>query len=318
MDFIDWTYLINYTRKWDNRARMMPSHLKWTPYYEKGKYDLAILHADQQCLVLHLGKAKLFRQLLEQIDDIPIIVINHGTPVYPEMFMQMCVLDGYGATEENSMVWAKKKMEELVKSNRNVREMVVNSHKAREQWGWGQTIIHGLDEKDWRDNVKEPRCATFISAAGIGEKYYGRNLFNETRELLKNKYGIEMIWIAQDSNFASFEEYRDFMSKTLVYFNPTIGSPMPRTRTEAMFSGCCVVSTKHQDADTFIEDGVNGFICRDDPEDAAKKIAWCIFNYKEAVEIGQRGKETALKLFSKERFQSDWRNLISKALNTKI
>lgn len=318
IDWIDWTYCINHIRKFDKRTRPIPANLKWAPYYEKGKYDLAILHVDQQCLISNLGKAKLFRQLVGQITDIPIIVLNHGTPVYPEMFMQMCVADGYPATEDGALKWAKDKMRELLQGIPNVKAMVVNSKEAAEQWGWGEPIIHGMDKEEWFDNIKEPRVATFISAAGIGDKYYGRILFQETRDVLKAKYGMEIIWIAQDAMFNSFDDYRDFMSRTLVYFNPTLGSPMPRTRTEAMFSGCCLITTRHQDADKFIEDGVNGFICKDNPEDAAEKIAWAMEHYKEAVAIGQKGKETALKIFSADRFRNDWKNLVEKVLNLKI
>jgi len=316
--FIEWHYLINHTRKWDKRARPEPENIIWEPYYEEGKYDLAILHVDQQCLIPHLGKSKLFNQLFAQIDDIPIIVVNHGTPVYPEMFMQLCVLDGYEANEESSMKWASEKMKEILQAKKNLVSMVVNSHEAVKQWGWGEPIIHGLDENDWTDGIKEPRVATFISMVGIGEKYYGRQLFQETRALLSEKYGISVVWIGQDANFISFDEYRDFLSKTLVYFNPTLGSPMPRTRTEAMFSGCCVITTRHQDADSFIKDGVNGFVCKDNPEDAAKKIAWCIEHYKETIEIGKKGRQTALEIFSGERFRQDWKELIERVLKTKL
>jgi hypothetical protein len=318
IDWIDWTYCINHIRKFDARTRPIPKHLKWVPYYEPGKYDLAILHVDQQCLIPSLGKAQLFRQLASQITDIPIIVINHGTPVYPEMFMQMCVADGYPANEDSAIKWARDKMFHLMKEYPNIVATVVNSHQAKEQWGGGEAIIHGLDKEEWLDKTKDPRVATFISAAGIGDKYYGRILFQETRDILKSKYGMEIIWIAQDAMFNSFEDYKEFMSHTLIYFNPTLASPMPRTRTEAMFSGSCLVTTRHQDVESFIEDGVNGYICKDNPEDAADKIAYAMEHYKETVAIGQRGKETAMKIFSAERFRNDWKNLVEKVLNKKI
>jgi len=312
----EWTYLINHTRKWDERVRLMPEHLKWVPYYEDSKYDLAILHVDQQCLLPRLGKSILFREVFSIVKrKIPIIVINHGTPVYPELFIQMAEQDGYGNKEENGEAWARDKMKELLQG---VDAVVVNSYEAQKQWGFGQTIIHGLDKEEWFDLRKEPRVVTFISPAGIGQKYYGRRLFNETREILKEEYGIESIWISEDFKPGNWNEYREFLGKSLVYFNPTIGLPMPRTRTEAMFSGCCIVTTRHQDADIFIKDGENGFICKDNPEDAAKKIAWCIEHYKESVEIGQKGKQTAYELFSGERFRSDWISLIEKTLKTKI
>ena len=89
---------------------------------------------------------------------------------------------------------------------------------------------------------------------------------------------------------------------------------MPRSRTEAMLSGCCVITTPHQDAGDFIEDGVNGFITIRNPKVAADLIEKRLNNYKETVAIGQKGKETAMKIFSQERYNEDWRLLINKTL----
>jgi len=309
----EWTYLVQYARNWGEQARPMPKHLKWTPYYEPGKYDLAILHVDQQCLSPRLsrGKAGVFKQVRSQIKDIPIIVINHGTPVYPETFIQLAAEEGYPPTEASAEEWARRKMKELLKG---VAEMVVNSYQAREMWGWGKTIIHGFDSEEWWDLPKEPRVVTFISPAGIGQKYYGRRLFSDTREILRSKYGIELVWIGQDKWCQNWDDYRDFLGRSLIYFNPTIGSPMPRTRSEAMLSSCCVVTTKHQDADRFIKHGVNGFLVNDNPEDCAKQIAELMFDYKRAVRVGKEGRKTAVKLFSGKRFRREWLELVSKVL----
>lgn len=284
----------------------MPECLKWIPYYEKGKYDLAILHIDQQCLLDDLGKSVLFKEIRKQINDIPIIVINHGTPTYPERFNDLAK-----GTDKDGIEWAKKEMKKLLEG---VSEMVVNSHQAKEEWGWGKTIIHGLDENEWWDLPKDPRVVTFISGGGIGTKYYGRLFFNETRNVLLEKYGIHLLWIGEDKLCTDWNDYRDFLGRSLVYFNPTFGSPMPRTRTEAMMSGACIITTKYHDADKFIQDGVNGFLCKNNPEHAAEKIAWAINNYRETIKIGQKGKQTALKEFSGERFRKEWMDLINKTL----
>ncbi|MHA1225145.1 MAG: glycosyltransferase [Candidatus Hodarchaeales archaeon] len=309
----EWHYLIQHVRKWGHQARPMPKHLKWVAYYEPGKYDFALLHIDQQCLSpkIAYGKTMLFREVRGQIKDIPIIVINHGTPVYPEVFPQKAEEDGMEPTEENGIKWARQKMKEALEG---VAEMVVNSYEAVEMWGWGHPIIHGLDKEEWWDLPKEPRVVTFISPAGIGDKYYGRRLFHDTRTILKEKYGIELVWIGTDKYCKDWDDYRDFLGRSLVYFNPTFGSPMPRTRTEAMFSGCCVVTTKHQGADRFIKNGINGWICKDNPEHSAKLIANMIFDYKKAVQIGQKGRETAIKVFNGERFREDWLTLVDKVL----
>lgn len=307
----EWSYLIQHTRVWSDKARPLPDHVKWVPYYESGKYDFALLHIDQQCVDERIayGKTNLFKEAKEQVlGDIPIIVINHGTPTYPEVFIAMAEEAGYRPSEKAGEEWGKKKMWELLK---DVDAVVVNSHQARKEWGFGKTIIHGLDPDEWWDLPKEPRIIMVVSPAGMGEKYYGRGFFRATREVLKEKYGINIYWVGEDGKFApSWDAYRDYLGRSLVYFNPTIGSPMPRSRTEAMLSGCCIVTTRFHDANTFIEDGVNGFIVPVNPNAAADRLAWCVNNYKQARKIGENGRETAIKIFSKDRFQQDWLNLV--------
>ena len=312
----DWHYLIQHTRKWSTQFRPEPD-IKWVTHYEPGYYDLAILHVDQQCLLPDLGKSIVFREIRSQIKDIPIIVINHGTPVYPELFMQMAEMEGFRPTEKAGEEWAKDEMKKLMKG---IDVMVVNSHQAKEMWGFGHPIIHGLDPDDWWNLEKEVRAITVISPAGIGQKYYGRTLMQETREVLREKYGIHLVWIGEGGGetFApSWERYREYIGKTLVYFNPTFGSPMPRSRTEAMMSGCCIVTTRHHDADKFIKHGVNGFLVNDNPNDCAKMINDLMFDYKRAVKIGQEGRKTAMELFGGERFRKEWIDLVEKVLKVK-
>jgi len=286
------------------------------PYYESGKYDFALLHIDQQCIDerIAFGKTNVFKDLRSVIKDIPIIVINHGTPVYPEVFNQMVEKDeGVMPSRKNGVDWAVGKMEKILEG---VDKVVVNSHEAAEMWGFGHVIIHGIDADEWWDLPKEPRVVTMISPAGMGEEYYGRQFFKKTREELKKKYGIQSVWVGEGGDFApSWDRLRDYLGRSLIYFNPTLGSPMPRSRTEAMYGGSCVITTPHQGADKFIEDGVNGFLCKVNPKSASKLIAELFFDYDRAVRIGQEGRKTALKLFGGDRFRSDWLDLVEEVLD---
>lgn len=268
----------------------------WIHYYEEGKYDLAVLHLDQQCVDEELqkrGKASLYMHINEVIKDIPKIVIQHGTPYYPEKFTKEFMIQ---------------EIKKLIGDN----VMVVNSNTAAKQWGFGTPIIHGLDPEEWFDLTKEPRIVTVISPAGL-DKYYDRTFLRAVRERLEEQ-SIMMCHITVDFRASSWDEYRRLLGSSLIYFNPTRESPMPRSRTEAMLSGCCVITTPHQDADTFIEHGVNGLICKRNPDHVIKLINWCMDNYKEAIKIGQKGKETAKKVFSMERYQNDWKKLMYKTI----
>jgi glycosyltransferase involved in cell wall biosynthesis len=312
-DHVDFGLLINYTRRWDEKARPFPLNAEWVTHFEKGKYDFAILNIDQQCSNLRLNKSILTRQMkavIKEIEpDLPIIFINHGTPVYPETYE-----DGNAGNKYVSEI-LRKEILEVVGDD----YMVVNSHQAKEDWKRGEVIIHGMEKDEWRfSEIKEPRVASFVSMAGIGDRYYNRSFLTSVMDYLKEKHGIYLQWINTPQCFTAnnIGEYKDFLSKTLVYFNPTFGSPMPRSRTEAMFSGCCIITTKSHDADKFIIDGHNGFLVEhDNYEDTGDLIAKLVKDkYKVAKQIGINARNTAIKMFSRERYRQDWLNLLDKII----
>lgn len=305
----EWYHVVNSVRKWGT-PRPWPENLHQVAYYEPGKYDVAVLHVDQQCVDPSFGKSRLYKELNEAITDIPKIVINHGTPFWPEQYETN---PETGVSDEIIM-----HMKMLIGDN----HVVYNSHRAKEMWEkngpmgkTSRTIIHGMDITEWFDNPKEPRVITTLSPAGL-PKYYNRTLLSEVQGRLKER-GIAHFWIGGDINFQedNFNKYRDFVSRSLVYFNPTLESPMPRSRTEAMLSGCCVVSLANHGAEEFIKQGENGFLVPNNPEACADFLESLVRDsYGLAKEIGQRSKKTAQELFNVERFKNDWAALLKEIL----
>lgn len=312
----DFGMLINYTRRWDVRNREIPENIEWVTHFEKGKYDFAILHLDQQCSNPNLNKTVLtlhMKQTIKELEpDLHIVYINHGTPVYPEMFPDGISDNDYLSDQ------LRKEILDIVGDDL----MIVNSHQAVKDWGKGTAIIHGLEASEWIDNpIKEPRSCTFVSQAGIGDRYYNRSFLIAVMDYLREKHGIAHQWVNTPGCFTAsgIKDYKEFIGKSLVYFNPTFASPMPRSRTEAMLSGACVVTTPSHDADTFIKDAVNGFIVpHDDVEYTGELIARLINNYKLAKEVGQRGKQTAIDIFNRERYQKDWLDFIANQLKIPV
>jgi len=310
-----WTWLEQCRRPYSKGVRgdfAKKFNIDRVPFYEKGKYDLALLHLDQQCLVEQLwlaGKGSLYRELNEVITDIPKIVIMHGTPYYPEEFFCDITKENHekmGYTEDQ-VGMSSKLIEECKKIIGN-NVMVTNSKTAAKQWSHGIPIWHGLDRDEWRDLPKEPRAVTFVSPGGL-DRYYDRLFLNTVKEKLQDTDTIHC-HIAVDTVFKRWDDYRNFLGRSLIYFNPTRQSPMPRARTEAMFSGCCVISTANQDAETFLKNGENAIITRRNPDYVAKVIQGLIKNYGEAIRIGQNGKKTAYELFDGERYRKQWRKLM--------
>lgn len=290
-------------KKWDVAGAPIPPNVKFVPIYEPSEnYDLAILHFDQQCVEPRIGKGRIVKDLLRVLPyNLPKIVINHQTP-YSD----------------------KSSVDEVIARTRELLghlPMVVNSHEAAKQWGWGHPIIHGMEPSEWMDLPKEPRIVTVLTPAGM-EAAYKRDFMMEVRELVQEA-GVIFCWVGVDvGRFDSKEEYKNYLGRSLVYFNGVHNSPMPRSRTEAMLSGCCIVTTRYHDTETFIEQGKNGFFVERDPvhaaedrllaKDAAALLIDIVQNrYHEAIAVGQAGKQTAIEKFSPSNFQDQWIQLVN-------
>lgn len=168
---IKFSYLRNNVRRWSQySARPEPStfvpNFEWVTEYEPGKYDVAILHLDQQCTDPRLGKAKLYRQLNSVITDIPKIVINHGSPMWDDLRDEQTVINGGEVRVGQDEVVKIDGIKQLVGDN----FMIVNSYNAVARWGWGYPVIHGLDSNEWWDLPKEPRASISLSPGGL-DKY---------------------------------------------------------------------------------------------------------------------------------------------------
>lgn len=300
-------WLENNVRKWSEYSHrpepttwLNKDEFEWVQYYEPGKYDLAMLHVDQQHVNPNIGKGFLYKQMNEVIKDIPKIVINHGTPMYAEMYDEDMVING-GTIQTNNGPEHLKGMKELIGDN----FMIVNSYEAAERWGWGYPLIHGMTKEEWWDLPKEPRITMSLSPGGL-DKYYNRQLITSIKSYVKERTGYEVYHVGVNFKPTNWDEYRKFMGTSLIQIYPFLDSPMPRSRTEAMLSGCCILTSPYHGAKDFIEHGKDGFIMPDNPQSYAETIYSLINDhFKETIEIGQRAKKKAEKLFNIDRYHDD-------------
>lgn len=316
---IQFYFLRNNVRKWeevpeaDSMHRPMHPKLKWVSYYEPGKYDLAILHTDQQHVNPDIGKGHLYRQLNEIIQDIPKIVIQHGSPDYSEMYDEDVVINGGQFHQTNGTIKHVVGMKEMIGDN----FMVVNSYKAVSRWGWGYPVIHGMDAKEWWDLPKEPRVTVQLSPGGM-DSYNNRQLLSYIKARVKEKTGTDVMHVSVNIKHNSWDQQRQYLGTSLMAITTAKDSPMPRSRTEAMLSGCCVLSSKYHNADEFIKNGENGFIIPDNPNTWADTIDQLYnYHYKDCIEIGQKGKQTAQELFNWDRYAKDMWRVIEGVTNGK-
>jgi len=254
-----------------------------------------------------IGKGQLFRALNEVIKDIPKICVNHGTPMWDEVYTEDIVKFGGVAHTRNGT----RKIDGIKELVKDCVVMLVNSYDAVDRWeGVHENIyptIHGLDPNEWYDLPKEPRVVLPVSPGGL-DKYYNRALCTAIKAAVMEKSGITVIHPNVNISFYddNWTQYREFIGSSLIAIFPFLDSPMPRSRTEAMLSGCTVISSRHHNASEFIEHGVDGFIAPDNPLSYSEAIHELINGcYKESIEIGQRAKNKAKKLFSIDRYHDD-------------
>lgn len=307
-------YLENNVRRWSSHSSrpepttwLTPDEFEWVTHYEPGKYDLAILHVDQQHTDPRIGKGQLYRQLNEIIQDIPKIVINHGTPMWDDFYTEDLVING-GDVHSPRGTHRLTGMKEMTKGN----FMVVNSYDAVKRWGWGYPLIHGIDPDEWFDLPKEPRVVLSLSPGGL-DKYYNRELVTAIKSAVTERTGLPIQHINVNIKFEedNWKQYRDYIGSSLINISPYKDSPMPRSRTEAMMSGACILTSKYHGADEFINHGVDGFIVPDNPLSYANAIHHLLNgNYREALLMGQRAKIKAQKLFHVERYLDDLGKII--------
>src|SRR3972149_6073257 len=175
----------NSWRQWQDKrflkARPIPDNIKFVTHYEPKTYDFAILHIDQQiCNPQILGKATVYQEFNDCIQDIPKVVINHGSPYYPEFLK-----------------------------------------------------LDKMTDKDAED---------------------------EARRIVKDKVGGNLMVV-------NFDEYRDFLGRSLIYFDPSYLTPMNGARTEAMLSGACVVQVEGaHDLARFAKNTENMVVAPNKPE----------------------------------------------------
>jgi glycosyltransferase involved in cell wall biosynthesis len=115
----------------------------------------------------------------------------------------------------------------------------------------------------------------------------------------------------QEWAVAKFYNYTRYIGEFSVYLNPTMNTPMPRSRGEAMMTGTIPVSLRNHDVDMFIQNGVNGFY-GDSAEGLAEHIAWLMKNEKQRKKISKKARLTALDIFNVDRYLANWSKLIAK------
>ncbi len=339
-------------RRWNFKSRPLRPNVSFRQAATIGDgraFDLAILHFDEEVLEPSPSMPYPFRPLLERLRA-PIIAICHGPapfrPVEDDGEPRPVVID----EEKRRAIVALVGERALVVTNSRQAGRDWRFPRSRTIWHGldpeeypsttyerkALTIVNSLRRKpvyqgyrlyrqvtadlpcDYlgKDPAREFRAVT---PAGAGSPWrlpwnaagflFGRN--DEAR--------VAGRWrrrIAEGYALDRFRAYRDLIARYSIYLNPTRCSPMPRSRLEALFCGLALVTTRHHDVDSWLEDGVTGF-CTDDAPTLRERLRALCDDPGLCRKLGRAGQEMARERFHIRHYLAGWTEAIDEVLGSR-
>ena len=312
------------TNSWELAKRPLPRNAQLVPdeNINVGDYDLAILHFDENVLspentngVIGDDWGQTFRWFQEHV-DLPKVAICHGTPQFHGQYDM-----SYSGTDL---------MEPIEDARRRLVEflgdtlVIVNSNQADKEWGFfrSKVIWHGFDPTEFQSTTYEKGILSPQGQLVTSRPHYrGHFLYRKVFENFPDAFRPSALHVPEpdplykEAAYASgkFREYVNAVRRFSVYFNPTLRSPMPRARGEAMMCGLATVSADNHDVERFIENGVNGF--RSSDADELREILLFLMRNPEATKkIGAAGRLVAMDLFNHDRYLRAWQDTLVEVL----
>ncbi len=314
---------------WAYDKRPMPKNA-WFKHFELidiREYDLAILHFDENVLAHYLTDGFIspqwgttFRWFCENvISNIPSVAICHGTPQFKGQYNREYA-------EPDLMQPIETERQRLVDLLADTL-VVTNSYQAQQEWRFknSKVIWHGFDPAEFPPTLFRKGILS-MSADSIWYRphYNGWFIYREVNEALPIDCRISHLDVPEphinldrQSNryaYSKFRNYVDELRQYSIYFNPTLRSPMPRIRGEAMMCGLAIVTTQNHDVEMFIKNGVNGFYSNN-PAELREYLLYLCHNPAQAQKIGLAGRKTAIDLFNHDRYLQAWDQTILSMLS---
>jgi glycosyltransferase involved in cell wall biosynthesis len=307
---------------WEWGKRPLPSNARMVDAesIDEKDYDVAIIHFDENVLspercnnMVPDNWGLTFNWFLENL-KLPKIAICHGTPQFHGQYQAKYDKDDLGQVIESER-------ERFVTALRDVH-VVCNSHQAHGEWQFNKSSViwHGFAPSDYPPMANDGGVLCMQYDALTNRPHYnGLFVFDELRELLGDEVAIQNLKVpnpheayASDMQawaVAKYQNYVRALGQFSVYLNPTLRSPMPRTRGEAMMAGLISVSRKNHDVDMFIKNGVNGFYS-DSNEELTDHLRFLGKNEGARSEIRKASLETAHTVFNQDNYLAKWSELL--------
>jgi len=314
-----------FTNEWEYKQRPMRQNAVFRNLDEidPDDFNIAILHFDENVLspqntngVIGPEWGDNFKWFMKKI-KIPKVAICHGTPQFYGQYNSPCNDSEVMQVIES----ARMKLVDFIGDTL----VIVNSYQAQREWGFkkSKVIWQGFDPMEFPVTTYNRGILTLGRVMRERPHYRGYHLFQEVFENFPEEFMPESYLVPDPSEayekntnayaLAKFRNYVDNIRQYSIYFNPTLRSPMPRARGEAMMCGLATVSANNHDVDLFIKNGVNGFYSND-PYELREYLLYLLRNPDKCRQIGIEGRKTAMDIFNHDRYLKAWEETIAEIL----
>ena len=307
---------------WESDKRPIPKNAYVVPVtkIDTRDYDVAILHFDENILNTKLCHGKVpedwgltFKWFIENV-NLPKVAVCHGTPQFIGQYNKDYNKADLYSVYENE----RKAIVELLGDI----PVICNSHQARFEWGFrnSATIWHGFSPHEYPNGSHDRGVLVMLKAAMENRPHYnGLSYFENVQDILGERIKLNCLDVPNPANLyvygsqewaiAKYQNYVREIGRYSIYFNPTIRSPMPRARGEAMMAGLVTVSLRNHDVELFIKNGINGFFA-DTSEELAEQILWLSMNHEKLATISVASRNTAVDTFNQDRYLGEWSRIL--------
>lgn len=277
----DWHYLPG---DWHTRRRPFPNNVTWVDWgFDPSDYDLILTHFSHEA-------CGYLQRLIEYRDRIPMIAIMHGVP-----------------RDEAQARYLRELVGDML--------IVCNSWQQEREWTFerSKTIIHGFDEKEWpQTDYSKNEIVTTLPGIKASHPLFGENYGIEMLEEVRKH--VPITWIGRDIRFENWQQYKKYLRHCSIYFNPTLRSPMPRARGEAMMMGLATVTTPHYFDDYRYWSNPARIVLN--AEDSIEALHWLLQKRNLQSLNGATCRAFAVRNFSWDRWSKEWQETINEEIDS--
>jgi glycosyltransferase involved in cell wall biosynthesis len=315
--------------RWDYRVRPLPENARFQDLesIDLSAFDACILHFDESALCPEKSNGslapdwgELFKHLRRNA-KVPLVAVCHGSPPY---FGQYDHRHEQPELADKDIRIDDAEREKLVDFLGDAL-VVVNSHEVEKQWRFrrSKVIWHGFDPSEYPPRRGGRGIFTIAERIKTRPHTLGYFLYEKaTKDLVSEILSSDMpnaVRPKEPSRYARsleeygqswFRSYIDLVREYSIFFNPTLRSPMPRSRAEAMLCGLASVNAKNHDVDRFIENEKDGFYATE-PGELNEQLKFLLKDERRARAIGEAGRAKAMRVFHIDRYLAEWQALLS-------